>query len=292
MSIKYVNLNNRTIIYIKGADRKEFLQGLITNDVNNIAYKAAIYAVMLNPQGRFLYDFFVTEHEENLLLITSKNSADELIKKLSFYKLRAKVEIGKVPELEVVAVLTEEKLNFINHNIIHFADPRNLKMGYILLANSNQMEKFAAENNLSSANIDLYNYQRIMHKIIDDNDLTFDHSLILEYGFEGLNAIDYNKGCYIGQEVTARTHYRGTIRKKVFVVEIENSREISKGTEINEGDKKAGVILSSVFWNEKLFALALIKNVDNNDAQIDLESANLTVSNDKMKVRLIEKNII
>jgi len=285
MNIKYVNLNNRAIIYIAGPDRKQFLQGLITNDVNNIIDGAAIYAVMLNPQGRFLYDFFIYEKDEKLLLVCALKSQDELIKKLSFYKLRAKVEIGKMENLSVMAVLSKRELNFASQNIIHFQDPRNYEMGYILLASSDELEKFVRENHFSPADINFYNYNRLTYKIVDDNDLISGESLIPEYGFDNLNAIDYNKGCYVGQEVTARTHYRGLVRKKIFLVEIENLKEITPQTEITEGDKKIGIILSSVFWNNKLTALALIRNVDNSDKEIDLKDVDLRVK--EMKISLI-----
>lgn len=287
MNVKYINLNNRAIIYIKGPDRKNFVQGLVTNDVNNIVDNAAIYAVMLNPQGRFWYDFFITESEEMLLLDCAKSSVDSLIKKLSFYKLRAQVEIGKMDDFLAVSILNEpkdQKLNFLTPKVIHFNDPRSAQMGIRLMIRANKLQELVRENNISEADLDFYNHHRLQTKIVDDSDLVVDQSLILEYGFDNLNAIDYNKGCYVGQEVTARTHYRGLVRKKVFLVEIENLKEIAAQSEITESDKKVGIILSSVFWEGKLMALALIRNVDNSDQEIDLKKVDLKVMGVKISL--------
>lgn len=305
MAENFTILPNRCVISISGADRKSFLQGFITNDVNKISEKQAIYALMLNAQGRFLYDFFVIEKEDKLLLDCSMERVEEIIKKFSFYKLRSKIEIKKEENFLVVSgkflVVSEDV-------VVSFVDPRNSEMGYrsIVAAYSFQHSKTSSRSMPGSGttsrdpglcqdddilfdNVVLndtfeYNIQRLNLKLPDDSDLTFDKSLPLEFGFDDLNAIDYKKGCYVGQETTARTHYKGIIRKKIFLIEIPDLEKIEKGSEIESGEKKYGEVLSSVFFENKLIALALIKNLDNEGEEINFKNLNLTVLGKEIKL--------
>ncbi len=232
-------LKDRAIIEIAGDDRKKFLQGLITNDINKASEKNLIYSAMLNSQGRFLYDFFIFEIGEKLIIDCFAARRDEIIQKLNFYKLRAKVEIKKNDQLTVTQ----------SFSLGQFADPRHLELGFRTYS-SNQPE--ASENS--------YHTKRIALKIAEsEHDLTYEKSLILEFGFDDLNAIDYQKGCYVGQELTARTHYSGQIRKKLFHIKIDAKNAPEKNSEITCEAKPAGLILSSSFANSELHALALIK---------------------------------
>jgi len=295
-------LKNRCVISISGQDRKSFLQGLITNDVSKAGDGKAFYALMLSPVGRFLYDFFIVEKGEKLFLDCCLEKVDEIVQKLSFYKLRSKVEIGKEPNLVVVSFGS-----LIGK--IGFVDSRNSEMGFRSFVAKDQLQSALGESGLERmekgnehmvgiANSnqqqgkDLldYNFRRINLKLPDDSDLTFEKSFPLEFGFDDLNAVDYQKGCYVGQETTARMHYKGTIRKKVFLVEVLECKEIDKGTEIEAGDKKIGEILSSVFYQEKLFALALIKNVDNEGKEINFGKMKLTISQNGItkEIRIIK----
>lgn len=277
MKHNYTTILNRSVISISGEDKKTFLQGLITNDINKANESQAIYALMLNPQGRFLYDFFIIEHAGKLLLDVTKEKVDEIIKKLSFYKLRSKVVIAPEPDLIVAW-----GLNKID-TIIVFADPRNEQMGWRAIINNNE----AVQN---QEDYHQYNLHRLHLKIPDDSDLTFDKSLPLEFDFDNLNAISYQKGCYVGQETTARTHYKGTIRKKIFLIEIDGVDQVIKGAEINADDKKIGEILSSCRDENKnkLLALTLIKNLDNDGKEINLENLQLTIADNKLaKINLV-----
>ncbi len=256
-------LQDRTLIEIAGEDRKKFLQGLITNDVNKATAENLIYAVMLNAQGRFLYDFFIFEKDEKLMLDCFAPRRDEILQKLSFYKLRSKVTLQKNDELQV-------SQNFSN---VGFPDPRHPSLGHRSYA-----------KNESAQSEDSYHLARILNKIPEsEHDLTYEKSFILEFGFDELNAIDYKKGCYIGQELTARTHYLGQIRKKVLHIKIVDfnktnnlvdsqraafrestqfsSKSVSflKGVELTCEGKSVGIILSSLFHESELHALALIK---------------------------------
>ncbi len=247
-------LEDRALINIEDLEpnqneRQKFLQGLITNDI----YKASnnlIYSAMLNAQGRFLYDFFIFEKENILFLDCHKNRVDEIIKKLNFYKLRTKVKIIKNDEYQVFFDDQDCKNGFC------FDDPRKHELGKRIYLKKN----IALQNDDSE-----YHYRRIALKIAEgEYDLTYEKSLILEFDFDNLNAIDYKKGCYIGQELTARTHYKGQIRKKLYHIIINNLQQIEKNCEISCATNSSGLILSSVFYENQLHALALIKIDDKN----------------------------
>ena len=241
-------LQSRTIIEISGSESKKFLQGLITNDINKISADNLIYSAMLNARGQFLYDFFIFEKDDKILLDCSKNEVDEIVKKFCFYKLRSDVSINKNEKILIAQSLEN----------VGFKDPRNENLGYRIYGEKNEIEK------LKLLPLPEYHSLRIHNKVAEGAfDLTKEKSYILEFGFNELNAVDYNKGCYVGQELTARTHHLGEIRKKLFHIKIENNYtknlEELKGLEINCDDKKLGVILSAVSINQELHALALIR---------------------------------
>ena len=239
MTSQTIILNDRSIIEIGGEDRKKFLQGLITNDINKASKTNLIYAAMLSSPGRFLYDFFIFEQDEKLIVDCLSARRDEICQKLNFYKLRAKVEIKKNDELKVGQ-------NFSEGN---FHDPRHPNLGFRIYGNLSE-----------TASPDLYHRRRITLKIPEsEHDLTYEKSFILEFDFDNLNAIDYQKGCYVGQETTARTHYRGEIRKKLFHIKIPGKTSVEKNSEITCEGKSSGLILSSVFFESELHALALVK---------------------------------
>jgi folate-binding protein YgfZ len=202
-----------------------------------------LYSAMLNASGRFLYDFFIQEKDEKLLIECEAIRAEEIVKKLNFYKLRAQVQISKNENLFVAQ-------SFENIGLV---DPRCKNLGQRIYLENSAEKNFQIEENSK------YHATRIAGKIPEGElDLFYEKSIILEFGFDELNAIDYKKGCYVGQELTARTHYKGEIRKKLFHVEIDSDEKISKGLEITCGAESAGIILSSVFYETKCHALALI----------------------------------
>ena len=233
------NLKSRSIIEVCGEDRKKFLQGLITNDINKANQKNLIYTAMLNSSGRFLYDFFIFENYQKLILDCFAPRRDEIFQKLNFYKLRSKVELKKNDEI------------FVEQNFLGFGfdDPRSSELGY-------RNYQFKEISDYSKE----YHFRRISAKIPESElDLTYEKSLILEFGFDELNAIDYQKGCYVGQELTARTHHLGQIRKKIFHIKIANKASLPKNSEITCQGKVAGIILSSIFFQDNLHALALLR---------------------------------
>ncbi len=228
---EFFHLENRAVIEITGSQTKQFLQGLITNDVSKIVEGKFMYSLMLTPQGRFLYDFFITEQGDKLLIDCQKSKVEDIIKKLNMYKLRAQVAILPT-ELQVYAAFSRIDQGFA-------ADPRNDKMGFRSLR--------ALLPDSPSASFDHYELKRIELLIPDaDKDFIPERSFPLEYGSNELNAIDYQKGCYIGQELTARTQHRGTIRKKLCKLEFTGVAP-EKGSEINShAGHKVGIVLGSL----------------------------------------------
>ena len=247
-----IHLTDRAIIEISGIDRKKFLQGLITNDVEKASQTNLIYSAMLNAQGRFLYDFFIFEDGETLVLDCFAIRRDEIFKKLNFYKLRSQISIKRNDDLRVI----------YNEKSLGFQDPRNPKLGHRFYTKESMNDLSPLAN---------YHFTRISLRIPEsENDLTYEKSFILEFALGDINAIDYNKGCYVGQELTARTHYRGEIRKKIFYVQLDKA-EVEKNSEIHCEGKSIGLILSSIYFENKLHALALIKDPQ----EVDFEKLKL-----------------
>jgi len=262
-------LVDRSLIEILGKDNKKFLQGLITNDVNKVINNKIIYSAMLNSQGRFLYDFFIFENEGALFLDCFAPRRDEIIKKLSLYKLRADVIIKKNDELKVFFDDVQDSLAQFN-----FTDPRNEKLGFRIYKNfEGETAEFSTNSN--------YHQKRISLKIPEsEHDLTYEKSFILEFGFNELNAVSYDKGCYVGQELTARTHHLGEIRKKIFHVQINENVKLEKNTKITFDSQNIGVILSSLSTKSQSQALALIKILS--DQKISDFADNLEVLGNKI----------
>ena len=246
-----INLNFYSQIIISGNDAQSFLQGLITNDINK-TNDAPIYAAMLNPQGRFLFDFFILKQQDSYLLITNDKTSDNLIKKLTIYKLRSDVKITKNPDPYYIYADFENQ----HHNNITFKDPRSKNMGQIILSTA-QLQ--------STNDQTFYHFKRIQNQIpMAHLDLIYDKSLILNYNFDNLNAISYQKGCYVGQEVTARMHHKEerANKKRLFKISVENITQIPNNTQIIIDQQKIGEITSSIFYQNKLHLLILAKEAN------------------------------
>ncbi|MEI7668550.1 MAG: hypothetical protein WCJ33_00510 [Pseudomonadota bacterium] len=234
-----VFLENRSVIAISGDDRKAFLQGLITNNISKVSSKEAIFSAFLSPQGKFLYDFFIIENGEKLYLETDKNRASELIKRLLTYRLRAKVEIVELPELGVAVEI--EKLGILEiDNSIKYKDPRLPELGHRIIFPISQFPNFSISNST------LYEQHRYSLGIPEGaTDLVQNKSLPMEFHYDKLNAIDFNKGCYVGQEVTARSKHRATLHKQMFSVKSDNINLPPNGTIIMNGEREVGQMAGS-----------------------------------------------
>ena len=256
-NLKIIKFKNRVLLEIKGEDSRDFLQSIVTNNIDLISNDRSIYSALLSPQGKYLYDFFLFQDSKinSIIMDCEKSLYEELIKKLTIYKLRSKVEIIVKNKINVYAIygsnITELISNFKINNIegstkevsnnLFFIDPRNRNLGLRVYSN-NLLQDF---NNLPKGILSEWNYIRIKNKIpYPYIDLEKEKSFIIENNFEYINAIDFNKGCYIGQENTARQKYRGTAKRKLEVAKIIG-KEILNGERIILDDRAVGTVRSS-----------------------------------------------
>jgi folate-binding protein YgfZ len=236
----YTFLNERSVFRISGEDRVKFLQGLLSNDITKISPDNSIYACMLTPQGKYFADFFLISRGDEILFDILKLRQSEILKKLNMYKLRSAVTINEAPHYQVISLATSEKVNL--QSSIVFKDPRSDKLGMRGFINENDF-KFLSDNFIEDENS--YDNIRIDNFIAEgDKDLIPEKSFLAEYGLDNLNAIDYSKGCYVGQELVARTHYLGQVRKQIVQVHAKHNLP-ALGTEIHAGQQKLGIICSS-----------------------------------------------
>jgi tRNA-modifying protein YgfZ len=214
-------VTERRILEIAGADRERFLQGLISNDVRKAAGDGIFYAALLTPQGKYLADFFVVGRPEHLLIDVAAPLADGLARRLALYRLRADVTITPVP-MAVVRGVGPQPAGAL-------ADPRDPALGWRLYGGS-----AAAED------ID-WDAIRVRHLIPESGQELTPDIYILEFGFERLNGVDFRKGCYVGQEVTARMKHKTDLRKGLGRVRLDGPA--GPGTPILTADgREAGVL--------------------------------------------------
>ena len=210
----------RSVIEITGPDRELFIQGLVTNDAS-LAKKGLVYAAMLTPQGKFVTDFFLLSHDESILLDVHSACKAELLKRLAIYKLRSNVSISESP-LQVsrgLGTLPEGS----------FKDPRHAALGWRLYGTDSMdgIGKLA------------WNQIRVENCIPETLvELVPESAYILEAGFERLNGVDFQKGCYVGQEVTARMKHKAQLRKGLTTVRVIGSAAV--GSDITASGKPIG----------------------------------------------------
>ena len=210
-------LASRGVLRVRGADARKYLQGLITNDIGKAQGAGAIHAGLLSPQGKVLFDFFVVPGGDGFLIDVAQDKADELLKRLTFYRLRAQVEIAEEPSLIVAAAWrgTPRK----PEGALIYADPRLLELGFrILVAQGTSAADFGCE----PATEEDYHAFRVRQGVPEGGrDYAFGEVFPHEALFDQLNGVDFAKGCYVGQEVVSRMEHRGTARKRIVPVEGE-----------------------------------------------------------------------
>ena len=218
---------HRGVIAVGGPDRVDFLQGLISNDTTKVAPGRAIWAALLTPQGRFLNDMFVADGGGDMLLVeTERERTPALAKKLGLYRLRSKVTVeDRSAAMEVAVVFGRDAENVPPiEGATAFIDPRLPELGVRVLAPAGQTASLLAARGCTEAPLAAYDALRLELGVPDGSrDLIVDKALLLENGFDELNGVDWQKGCYMGQELTARTKYRALIRKRLFPVRIEGA---------------------------------------------------------------------
>jgi len=247
------HLNSR-FFEISGKDSKSFIQNLITNDIEKCKDGNIIYSCLLTPQGKFLADFFIFNLNEKYFFETNDKFYNILLGRLKIYKLRSEIEIKEINNLYSYSLFN---IDYNDDYNIYLNDPRNINLGKKLITN----KKISIEkDNLKEINEIEY------HEILIQNtapyspfDMLENKSLLLENNFDSLNAIDWDKGCYVGQEITARMKYRGLLKKKLYSLKIKIG-DILEGDELIVENKKIGTIISKA--NSNIFAVLNINFVN------------------------------
>lgn len=246
-ALQFTLLSHRSVIAVGGDDRVEFLQGLISNDTTKVAPGKAVWAALLTPQGRFLNDMFVVDGGDGTLLLeTERERAPALAKKLTLYKLRSKVAVeDRSAALDVAVVFGAgaDKALPIG-GTISFVDPRLAGLGVRVLAPAGQAAALLAARGFVETPVEAYEALRLEAGVPDGSrDLRVEKALLLESGFDELNGVDWKKGCYMGQELTARTKYRGLVKKRLFPIEVDGALP-APGTTVHLDGEEVGELRS------------------------------------------------
>ena len=264
-------LDDRAILYLNGEDTKSFLQNLISNDINKVNEGSSCFTSLLSPQGKFLYEFIIIKHKSGYLLDCERSQADGLFKQLSIYKLRSKTEILNLSNEFVVAAFSYKKfLNFDEAKDLPgftlkyredpiFLDPRNKNLGARLIINLEKL--YLSLKKLGLQVSSLKDYYSLSHKLgIVPRDLNkLQNKLFgVECNYEELNGIDFKKGCYVGQENTARIKLKNKLSKRLFPVNLLKGKLI-EGESIYYNETEIGKVLI-----DSDYPFALIKYLDKN----------------------------
>lgn len=228
MSITH--LIDRAIIRLSGEETKTFLQNLVSNDANTVSAGNAVLAALLSPQGKFLFDFFMVADGDDILLETEAEHADALIKRLNLYKLRSKITITKEENLNSYVAFEDNAPEGSNA----YPDPRDKRLG----------ARFITMPTESNGSLEDYEMLRISLGIPEGSKDATERTILLENGYDKLGGVSFTKGCYIGQEVTARSYHKGELRKYIFKVEGESNLP-ANGTPIMAGESTIGEMRST-----------------------------------------------
>ena len=262
-------LKDRAILYVNGQDARDFLQNLISNDINKVTDSSSCFASLLTPQGKFLYEFIIVKHKSGFFIDCEKAQSEEILKQLNLYKIRSKVEILNLSNEFVVASFSYEKYLTIDKSkdILGFTmkyredpiilDPRNKNLGARLIINLEKLYLSLKKLELKDDNIEDYNNQSHKLGIVPKNLNKLKNKLFgIECNFEELNGIDFKKGCYVGQENTARIKLKNKLSKRLLPVKIIDGK-LDEDEKVYSNDIEIGKILIN---EEYPFALIKLSN--------------------------------
>jgi hypothetical protein len=262
-------LEDRGFIKANGPDAKDFLQNIITNDIEKTTSSTTVFSSILTPQGKYLFEFFIMRLEDGYLLECEKKSTIEIIKLLNFYKLRSKVNLIDLSEKYVAAVISLEKFKEMNDSDLSkgkttiyredpvYIDPRNDKLGAKIISKLEKIHLTIKKLNLIIADKNKY-YNKSFELGIPQSDLNKlkDKVFGIENNLDELHGIDFKKGCYIGQENTSRIKLRDKLRRRILPVKkIEG--EVTENDVIKYKNIEVGKIMI-----DKPYTFALIKVVE------------------------------
>ena len=270
MTTNYFYKNTKSkFLEISGQDSVPFIQNLITNDINKCKENHFVYSCLLTPQGKFFADFFIFKNKEKYFFEVNDIFYENFLNKLNMYKLRSNINIEEIKLFYSFIIFGELEIN--NHYEILNFDPRNNNIGKKLIQ-YDPLIKF----NEKIIEIDEKKYHEILIKNkvpYSPFDLQENKSLLLENNFDNINAISWNKGCFVGQEITARMKYRALLKKQLYALELISGK-------INIGDKiiEKGVVLGEVISkaNQYIFCILkieLVREKSEKKALLDIESS-------------------
>ena len=262
-------LEERGILYISGDDTDTFLQNLISNDIKKVNDSNSCFASLLTPQGKYLFEFIITKHKKGYFLECEKKIIDALFLKLNSYKFRSKIELLNLSNEFVVAVLSREKFLTLDKSkdIAGYTtkfrqdpiylDPRHKNLGARLITNLEKLHLSLKLLKLKSTNIDQYYSISSEIGIPQINTDKLQNNLFgIECNLNELNGIDFKKGCYVGQENTARIKLKDKLSKRLFPVEVIDG-DLNKEKIINYDKSELGKVLIN---NKYPFAVIKFKD--------------------------------
>ena len=281
-----IHLSHKSIFLITGKNKIEFLQNIISNDIRHVSKEQSIYSTLLSPQGKFLYDFNIIQSGEDFLIQCNKNDIDDLIARLTIYKLRSDVVfVKKDEELLSLFINVDSKGIFesskkilgstmVNEFGIFFNDTRISEFGIHGIIQKNKAEEFVKTLNLQT--LPIQTYQKLCHNIGFFEFLSKDilnQIFSLELNLKELHGVDFKKGCFVGQENTARMNLKEKIRRRLLPVQILNGQPKEQET-IKLNDKIIGKIIST---DPHCFALIKIEEELLFKQSVNLENASIKI---------------
>ena len=285
---KIILLEDRGLISITGEDSKNFLQNIITNDVEKVSTSNSIFSALFTPQGKYLFEFFLLLTKEGFLLDCDNNFTNEIITYLSKYKLRSKIEIKDISTNHVIGLISLEKFTEIQNNenkntdtIVYrdspvFVDPRNKKLGARILSTLEKLHLTIKKLDLKITKAE--NYFIDAHALgipIKGVENLKEQLFGLEANFEELKAIDFKKGCYVGQENTARMKLKNKLRRRLLPIKFD--QELSIGDELKYNNITIGKVLIN-----KPMPFALVKLFDPDFSEFN--DKDISINDNKAKL--------
>ena len=284
-----ITLEDRGFIQVTGAEAKDFLQNIVTNDVEKVTDSSSVFSSILTPQGKYLFEFFILKLKDSYLLECEKESTEEIIKILNYYKLRSKVDFINLNKEYSASVISLEKFKEIDSSNsskgktinyedgLIYIDPRNDKLGAKIISKIGTVQIKIKKLNLNFADKNKY-YKNCFELGIPQINLKNlkDKIFGIENNLDELNGIDFKKGCYVGQENTSRIKLRNKLRRRILPVQ-KISGEISENDIIKYKDLEIGKIMIS-----KPYSFGLIKIVDPDIKEFN--NIDLVCGNSKIKI--------
>ena len=284
-----ITLEDRGFIQVNGPEAKEFLQNIVTNNVEKVTLESTVFSSILTPQGKYLFDFFIIKLKDSYLIECEKKSTSEIIKLLNFYKLRSKVDFVDLNEKYTVAIISLEKFREINNsdllkgktttyeeNLIYI-DPRSEKLGAKIISKTKDINLIIKKLNLNIVDKQKYYKESFDLGILQTEMKKLKEKIFgIENNLDELNGIDFKKGCYVGQENTSRIKLRNKLRRRVLPVQ-KIKGDVSENDIIKYKDIEIGKVMI-----DKPLPFALVKVVDP-----DLKEFNnieLKCGNSKIKI--------